>query len=151
MHSYPGINHTENRQSYRFNLYQKGNCLFGERLALSLQRNVKRYEPLKRQPFSVFGCLCYCARSNTVSAQHIGENPGNICIAKYRKATTISSACFRCTDNYLQKQYTLHLANATSFDERIVAEFETIDDEQKNNYKVVDSVVKQMKFTKVEQ
>lgn len=54
--------------------------------------------------------------------QHIGEKLGDICITKYGKTTTIRSACFRCADNYLQKQYTRHIANAISLDERITAE-----------------------------
>mgnify|MGYP000213093992 FL=1 len=84
--------------------------------------------------------------------QHMGEKLGNICITKYGKTTTIRSACFRCADNYLEKQYARHIVNAVSLDERITAEPETIlEDEQKNDYTAVDGVVKQMKLTKVEQ
>ena len=84
--------------------------------------------------------------------QHIGEKLGDICITKYGKTTTIRSACFRCADNYLEKQYTRHIINTVSLDERITSESETIlDNEQKNDYTVVDGVVKQMKLTKVEQ
>lgn len=84
--------------------------------------------------------------------QHIGEKLGDICITKYGKATTIRSACFRCADNYLEKQYTRHIVNTVSLDERITAEPETIlDDEQKNDYTAVDGVVKKMKLTTVEQ
>ena len=84
--------------------------------------------------------------------QHIGEKLGDNYITKYGKVVTIKSACYRCADNYLQKQYTRHLSNTISLDERITAEPETIlDDEQKNDYTAVDGVVKQMKLTKVEQ
>lgn len=41
--------------------------------------------------------------------QHIGEKLGDNCITKYGKTTTIRSVCYRCADNYLQKQYTRHL------------------------------------------
>ena len=84
--------------------------------------------------------------------QHIGEKLGDICITKYGKTTTIRSACYRCADNYLQKQYTRHIVNTISLDERIKSESETtFNDEQKNDYTVVDGVVRQMKLTKVEQ
>lgn len=84
--------------------------------------------------------------------QHIGEKLGDICITKYGKPATIRSACYRCADNYLQKQYTRHIINTVSLDERITSKSETtLDDEQKNDYTVVDGVVKQMKLTKVEQ
>lgn len=84
--------------------------------------------------------------------QHIGEKLGDNYTTKYGKVVTIKSACYRCADNYLQKQYTRHIANTISLDERITSESEAIlDDEQKNDYTVVDGVVKQMKLTKVEQ
>lgn len=84
--------------------------------------------------------------------QHMGEKLGDNYITKYGKTTTIRSACFRCADNYLEKQYTRHIMNTIRFDERITAESETIlDDEQKNDYTVADGVVEQMKLTKVEQ
>lgn len=84
--------------------------------------------------------------------QYISEKLGDICITKYGKPTTIRSACYRCADNYLQKQYTRHIINTVSLDERITSESETtLDDEQKNDYTVVDGVVKQMQLTKVEQ
>lgn len=84
--------------------------------------------------------------------QHIGEKLGDNYTTKYGKVVTIKSACYRCADNYLQKQYTRYMANTISLDERITAEPNTIlDDEQKNDYTVVDGVVKKMKLTKVEQ
>lgn len=58
--------------------------------------------------------------------QHIGEKLGDNYTTKYEKVVTIQSACYRCTDNYLQKQYTRHLANTISLDERITTEPETI-------------------------
>ncbi len=83
--------------------------------------------------------------------QHIGEQLGDNCITKYGKTTTIRSACYRCADNYLQKQYTRHLSNTISLDERITAEPETIlDDEQKNDYTAFDGLVAKMKLTAVE-
>lgn len=85
--------------------------------------------------------------------QHIGEKLGDNCITKYGKTTTIRSACYRCADNYLQKQYTHYMANTISLDERITSESETqyLRTNKKNDYTVVDGVVKQMKLTKVEQ
>lgn len=83
--------------------------------------------------------------------QHIGEKLGDICITKYGKKTTIRSACYRCADNYLQKQYTRHFANTLSLDERITAEPETIlDGEQKNDYAAFDRLVAKLKLTAVE-
>ena len=83
--------------------------------------------------------------------QHIGEKLGDICITKYGKATTIRSACIRCADNYLEKQYTRHIVNTVSLDERITAEPETIlDDEQKNDYTAVDGLIAKMKLTAAE-
>ena len=83
--------------------------------------------------------------------QHMGEKLGDICITKYGKTTTIRSACYRRADNYLQKQYTRHLSNTISLDERITAEPETIlDDEQKNDYTVVDGLISKMKLNAAE-
>ena len=83
--------------------------------------------------------------------QHIGEKLGDNCITKYGKTTTIRSACYRCADNYLQKQYTRHLSNTISLDERITAEPETIlGDEQKNDYTAADGLIAKMKLTTVE-
>lgn len=58
--------------------------------------------------------------------QHIGGKLGDICITKYEKTTTIRSACYRCADNYLEKQYTRHIINTVSLDERITSEPETV-------------------------
>lgn len=83
--------------------------------------------------------------------QHIGEKLGDDYTTKYGKVVTIKSACYRCADNYLQKQYTRHLANTTSLNEQIATEPETIlDDEQKNDYTAFDGLVEKMKLTAVE-
>lgn len=83
--------------------------------------------------------------------QYIGEKLGDICITKYGKATTIRSACYRCADNYLQKQYTRHIANTICLDERITTEPEKIlDDEQKNDYTAFDRLISKMHLTVVE-
>lgn len=82
--------------------------------------------------------------------QHIGEKLGDNCITKYGKVVTIKSACYRCTDNYLQKQYTRYMATTISLDERITAESETTDDEQKNDYTAVDGFIAKMKLTATE-
>ena len=83
--------------------------------------------------------------------EHIGKKLGDGYITKYGKATTIRSACFRCTDNYLEKQYTRHIINTVSLDERITEETKTIlDDEQKNDYTVVDGLISKMKLTTAE-
>ena len=82
--------------------------------------------------------------------QHIGEKLGDNYTTKYGKTTTIRSACYRCADNYLQKQYTRHLANTISLDERITSESETTDEEQKNDYTAVDGLISKMKLTAAE-
>ena len=84
--------------------------------------------------------------------QHIGEKLGDNCITKYGKTTTIRSACYRCADNYLQKQYTRYMANTISLNERITAEPETIilGDENKNDYTAVDGLIAKMKLTAAE-
>ena len=83
--------------------------------------------------------------------QHIGKKLGDDYTTKYGKIVTIKSACYRCADNYLQKQYTRHIVNTISLDERITAEPETtLDDEQKNDYTAVDGLISKMKLTAVE-
>ena len=83
--------------------------------------------------------------------QHIGEKVGDDYTTKYGKVVTIKSACYRCADSYLQKQYTRYLSNTTSLDERITAEPETIlDGEQKNDYTAVDGLIAKMKLTAAE-
>ena len=83
--------------------------------------------------------------------QHIGGKLGDDYTTKYGKVVSIKSACYRCADNYLQKQYTRHLANTVSLDERITAESETtLDEEQKNDYTVVDGLISKMDLTAVE-
>lgn len=83
--------------------------------------------------------------------QHIGEKLGDNYTTKYGKVVTIKSACYRCADNYLQKQYTRHLSNIISLDERITAESETtLDDEQKTDYTGVDGLISKMKLTATE-
>ena len=83
--------------------------------------------------------------------EHIGKKLGDGYITKYGKATTIRSACFRCADNYLEKQYTRHIMNTETLDERITAGTETIlDDEHKNDYTTVDGLIAKMKLTAVE-
>lgn len=62
--------------------------------------------------------------------QHIGEKLGDNYTTKYGKVVTIKSACYRCADNYLQKQYTRHMATTINLDERITSESaKTLDDE----------------------
>lgn len=83
--------------------------------------------------------------------QHIGEKLGDNCITKYGKVVSIKSACYRCADNYLQKQYTRYLSNTISLDERITSEpVKTLDDEQKNDYTAVDGLISKMKLTAAE-
>lgn len=83
--------------------------------------------------------------------QHIGKKLGDDYTTKYGKVVTIKSACYRCAANYLQKQYTRHLSNTIILDERITAEPETIlDNEQKNDYTVVDGLISKMKLTAAE-
>lgn len=83
--------------------------------------------------------------------QHIGEKLGDDYTTKYGKVVTIKSACYRCADNCLQKQYTRHLSNTICLDERITSESgTTLDDEQKNDYTVVDGLISKMKLPATE-
>ena len=83
--------------------------------------------------------------------QHIGEKLGDNYTTKYGKVVTIKSACYRCADNYLQKQYTHYLSNTISLDERITSEpVKTLDDEQKNDYTAVDGLISKMKLIAAE-
>lgn len=83
--------------------------------------------------------------------QHIGKKLGDDYTTKYGKVVTIKSACYRCADNYLQKQYTRYMANTISLNERIMSEpVKPFDDEQKNDYTVVDGLISKMKLTAVE-
>lgn len=83
--------------------------------------------------------------------QHIGEKLGDDYTTKYGKVVTIKSACYRCADNYLQKQYTRYMANTISLDKQIMTEPETtLDGEQKNDYAVVDGLISKMHLTAVE-
>ena len=91
-----------------------------------------------------FGKACFLC-------QHIGEKLGDNCITKYGKVASIKSACYRCADNYLQKQYTRHMATTISLDERIISEpVKTFDEEQENDYTVVDGLISKMKLTAAE-
>ena len=83
--------------------------------------------------------------------QHIGEKLGDNCITKYGKVVSIKSACYRCADNYLQKQYTRYMVTTISLDERIISEpVKTLDEEQKNDYTFVDGLISKMNLTAVE-
>ena len=83
--------------------------------------------------------------------EHIGKKLGDDYTTKYGKTITIRSACFRHTDRYLEKQYTRHITNTISLDERITSEpVKTLDDEQKNDYTVVDGLIAKMKLTAAE-
>ncbi len=49
--------------------------------------------------------------------QYTGEKLGDNYLTKYGKVVTVKSVCYRCTDNYLQKQYTRHLVNTVSLND----------------------------------
>ena len=83
--------------------------------------------------------------------EHIGKKLGDGYTTKYGKTITIRSACFRHTDRYLEKQYTRHIINTISLDERIASEpVKTLDDKQKSDYTAVDGLIAKMKLTAVE-
>ena len=83
--------------------------------------------------------------------EHIGKKLGDDYTTKYGKTITIRSACFRHTDRYLEKQYTRHIINTISLDERITSEpVKTLDDEQKSDFTVVDGLISKMKLTAAE-
>lgn len=51
----------------------------------------------------------------------------------------------------MQKQYTRHLSNTISLNERIMSEpVKTLDEEQKNDYTAVDGLIAKMKLTAAE-
>lgn len=83
--------------------------------------------------------------------QHMDKRLDDVYITKTGRKITIKQACFRYTDRYLDKQYTRHMANTVSLDEKIAATLETIpDNEQKNDYTAFDGLISKMKLTAVE-
>lgn len=83
--------------------------------------------------------------------QHMGKRLDDVYVTKTGRKITIKQACFRHTDRYLDKQYTRHIINTVSLDEKVTTKSETIlDDEQKNDYTVVDGLISKMKLTAVE-
>lgn len=83
--------------------------------------------------------------------QHMGKRLDDVYVTKTGKKITIKQACFRYTDRYLDKQYTRHMANTVSLDEKIATTLETMpDNEQKNDYTAFDGLISKMKLTAVE-
>lgn len=83
--------------------------------------------------------------------QHMGKRLDDVYITKTGRKTTIKQACFRYTDRYLDKQYTRHMANTVSLNEKIATKLETTPaDEQKSDYTVFDGLISKMKLTAVE-
>lgn len=83
--------------------------------------------------------------------QHMGKRLDDVYVTKTGRKTTIKQACFRYTDRYLDKQYTRHMANTVSLDERVATKLETMPDtEQKNDYTAFDGLISKMKLTAVE-
>lgn len=83
--------------------------------------------------------------------QHMGKRLDDVYVTKTGRKITIKQACFRYTDRYLDKQYTLHMANTVSLDEKITTTLETMpDNEQKNDYTAFDGLISKMKLTAVE-
>ena len=83
--------------------------------------------------------------------QHMGKRLDDVYVTKTGKKNTIKQACFRYTDRYLDKQYTRHMANTVSLDEKIATTLETMpDNEQKNDYTAFDSLISKMHLTAVE-
>lgn len=83
--------------------------------------------------------------------QHIGKRLDDVYVTKTGRKITIKQACFRYTDRYLDKQYTRHMANIVSLNEKINTTLETIPaDEQKNDYTAFDRLISKMKLTAVE-
>lgn len=83
--------------------------------------------------------------------QHMGKRLDDVCVNKTGRKITIKQACFRYTDRYLDKQYTRHMANTVSLDEKIAIKLETMpDNEQKNDYTAFDGLISKMKLTAVE-
>ena len=83
--------------------------------------------------------------------QHMGKRLDEVYVTQTDRKITIKQACFRYTDRYLDKQCTRHIINTVSLDEKVTTKSETIlDDEQKNDYTVVDGLITKMKLTAVE-
>lgn len=83
--------------------------------------------------------------------QHMGKRLDDVYVTKTGRKITIKQACFRYTDRYLDKQYTRHMANTVSLNEKIATKLETMpDNEQKNDYTAFDGLISKMKLTAVE-
>ena len=83
--------------------------------------------------------------------QHMGKRLDDVYVTKTGRQITIKQACFRYTDRYLDKQYTRHMANTVSLNEKIATKLETMpDNEQKNDYTAFDGLISKMKLTAVE-
>lgn len=83
--------------------------------------------------------------------QHMGKRLDEVYVTKTGRKITIKQACFRYTDRYLDKQYTRHMANTVSLNEKIATKLETMpDNEQKNDYTAFDGLISKMKLTAVE-
>lgn len=83
--------------------------------------------------------------------QHMGKRLDDVYVTKTGREITIKQACFRYTDRYLDKQYTRHMANTVSLDEKIATTLETMpDNEQNNDYTALDGLISKMKLTAVE-
>lgn len=83
--------------------------------------------------------------------QHMGKRLDDVYATKTGEKITIKQACFRYTDRYLDKQYTRHMANTVSLDEKIATTLETMpDNEQNNDYTAFDGLISKMKLTAVE-
>ena len=83
--------------------------------------------------------------------QHMGKRLDDVYYTKTGRKTTIKQACFSVADRYLAKNFVSPMLNTTSLNEQIMTEPEAIlDDEQKNDYAVFDSLISKMHLTAVE-
>lgn len=83
--------------------------------------------------------------------QHMGKRLDDVYVTKTGRKITIKQACFRYTERYLDKQYSRHMANTVSLNEKVSTKLETMPDNgQKNDYNAFDGLISKMKLTAVE-
>lgn len=83
--------------------------------------------------------------------EHIGKRLGDRYTTTRGNVISIKQACFRFTDRYLDKQFTIHLAHTTAINDSVASSRITfIDDESNNDYTAVDALMAKMKLTAVE-
>lgn len=83
--------------------------------------------------------------------EHIGKRLGDNYTTARGDVISIKQACFRFTDRYLDKQFTLHLAHTTAINDSVASSHTTfIDNDSDNDYATVDALIERMNLTQGE-